>query len=417
MPWHVSRSDSCPESRPWAVIKDSDGSVEGCHASESDAKNQMAALYAQESLDPAGHKMQHKSFDILEAKADGESGTFEALVSVFGNVDSMGDRIQPGAFKNTLAKWSKSGDPIPVILSHDWQNPWSHIGVVNPGDAKETDRGLMVKGHLDVKDNEVARQVHRLMSRRSLKEFSFGYHVVKEKRGKDGANELQDLDLIEVGPTLKGANPATELHAVKSAIEEENQPPPTKAEVKREMDRLRAEEVTGEIVPTEPSPDQVEQLTETVQALAGSVTELKGQVDKALEEPPPPPKSEDQIRQELVKHRAAEETKDVPKGEPSPTPFETLSQQVETLTAAVAEMGTSLDEKLKALASAVEEPKRANSADMQRFRKEATQAVVEVDSDGVSFSKPPAPDPEPEREPEWALKARARREITQLLTD
>ena len=85
----------------------------------------------------------------------------------------MGDRIQPGAFKNTLAKWSKSGDPIPVILSHDWQNPWSHIGVVNPGDAKETDRGLMVKGHLDVKDNEVARQVHRLMCCRITSVWAF----------------------------------------------------------------------------------------------------------------------------------------------------------------------------------------------------------------------------------------------------
>jgi HK97 family phage prohead protease len=71
-----------------------------------------------------------------------------------------------------------------VILSHDWQNPWSHIGVIHPGDAKETDRGLFVKGHLDVKDNEVARQVHRLMSRRSLKEFSFGYKVVSEKRAR-----------------------------------------------------------------------------------------------------------------------------------------------------------------------------------------------------------------------------------------
>ena len=49
MPWHVERSDECPESRPYAVIKDDDGSVEGCHASEAAAEEQMAALYASEA--------------------------------------------------------------------------------------------------------------------------------------------------------------------------------------------------------------------------------------------------------------------------------------------------------------------------------------------------------------------------------
>jgi hypothetical protein len=56
------------------------------------------------------------------------------------------------------------------------------------------------------------------MSRRSLKEFSFGYSVPSggQRKADDGANELIEIDLYEVGPTLKGMNPATELHAVKS---------------------------------------------------------------------------------------------------------------------------------------------------------------------------------------------------------
>lgn len=49
MPWHVAKSEECPESRPWAVIKDDDGNVEGCHASEEAANKQMAALYASEN--------------------------------------------------------------------------------------------------------------------------------------------------------------------------------------------------------------------------------------------------------------------------------------------------------------------------------------------------------------------------------
>lgn len=198
--------------------------------------------------------MLHKSFDILDTKTDSEAGTFEATVAVFGNVDNGGDRILPGAFKNTLASWAASGDPIPVILSHQWNNPMAHIGVVN--EAHENAKGLWVKGTLDVKDNDVARQVHRLMMRRSLKEFSFGYSVPKggQKRAKDGANDLSEIELAEVGPTLKGMNPATELHSVKSALEEqehERQIEDLKAELaatRRELEQVKSQqaEVTDE---------------------------------------------------------------------------------------------------------------------------------------------------------------------------
>jgi HK97 family phage prohead protease len=48
VPWHVAESGKCPASRPWAVIKDSDSSIEGCHTSKTKANRQMAALYAKE---------------------------------------------------------------------------------------------------------------------------------------------------------------------------------------------------------------------------------------------------------------------------------------------------------------------------------------------------------------------------------
>lgn len=49
MPWHkVHNHSECPASRPWAVVKDADGEVEGCHETESDADDQLAALYAAE---------------------------------------------------------------------------------------------------------------------------------------------------------------------------------------------------------------------------------------------------------------------------------------------------------------------------------------------------------------------------------
>jgi hypothetical protein len=49
VPWHkVQNHSECSADKPWAVVKDSDGSVAGCHASEGDADSQLAALYANE---------------------------------------------------------------------------------------------------------------------------------------------------------------------------------------------------------------------------------------------------------------------------------------------------------------------------------------------------------------------------------
>jgi uncharacterized protein len=108
---------------------------------------------------------------------------------------------------------------VPVIWSHEWQTPDAHIGVAYAKDIVETDRGLLVKnGQLDIDDNPLARRIRKLMSRRSVKEFSFGYSVAPggDRRASDGANEIIEINLVEIGPTLKGANPATELQSVKS---------------------------------------------------------------------------------------------------------------------------------------------------------------------------------------------------------
>lgn len=138
-----------------------------------------------------------------------------AVVSVFSNVDAQGDRVMPGAFRRSLAAWKASGDPIPFLWSHQWQDPMAHIGVVR--DAYETDNGLEIWAEVD-DSTPFAKQVLKLLRERRVTEFSFAYNIPPsgERRGKDGANELHQLEIIEVGPTLRGANSATELLDVKS---------------------------------------------------------------------------------------------------------------------------------------------------------------------------------------------------------
>jgi hypothetical protein len=153
--------------------------------------------------------------DEIDAPADKAApGTFEALVSVFGNKDSYGEIVMPGAFTRTLSEWEAKGDPIPVYWSHRLDDPDMNIGHVL--EASETDEGLWVRAQLDL-DNPKAVQTHKLMKERRVTQFSFSFNVRDAAKSEDGnATELTDIELYEVGPTPIGANPDTELIGVKS---------------------------------------------------------------------------------------------------------------------------------------------------------------------------------------------------------
>lgn len=153
-------------------------------------------------------------------------GTFEAIVSVFGNVDLVGDRMVFGAFKDSLAKWKAGPDALPVIWAHQWENIDAHIGEaieyeeLPPGDERLPEKlkefgGLYIKGVNDLEE-EYARKVHKRMERRLIKEFSFAYDVLDEEEAEDGANDVKAVDLIEVGPCLKGANELTDHMGAKT---------------------------------------------------------------------------------------------------------------------------------------------------------------------------------------------------------
>ena len=155
-------------------------------------------------------------------KADGlEDGQFEAIVSVFGNEDSYGDVVMPGAFKGDLERWAAKGDPLPVIWSHDWTNPDSHLGWVVK--AEERPEGLWVRAQMDPDDladtTSRTAKVYRMLKGRRVTQFSFAYDVLKGGfetiNGRD-VYALHELKLHEVGPCLLGVNQETELLAVKA---------------------------------------------------------------------------------------------------------------------------------------------------------------------------------------------------------
>lgn len=187
-----------------------------------------------------------------------EEGQFTALVSVFGNRDSMGDVVLPGAFAETLAEWKGRGDPIPVIWSHDWSDPFSHIGHVT--EAEETPDGLVVTGQLDL-DNPKAQQVGRLLKGRRVTQFSFAYDVVEgawvEQEDARPYYELRKLKLHEVGPTLIGANQETELLAAKAVALAEGAKA-GRVLAQQHLDRLKEAHVAlGEVISAaDPDPEK-----------------------------------------------------------------------------------------------------------------------------------------------------------------
>src|ERR1035441_10553705 len=80
-------------------------------------------------------------FKMLTDAAGEPTGEVEFYAAKFGNVDLVGDRMVKGSFAKSLDEWRKSGNPIPVVFSHKWDDPFAMIGEADPNDVVEDDNG------------------------------------------------------------------------------------------------------------------------------------------------------------------------------------------------------------------------------------------------------------------------------------
>lgn len=175
-------------------------------------------------------------FKAVGDDASTAGGEFEAVVAVFGNIDSWGDVVLPGAFADTIEQWASGPDTLPVLWSHRMDDPHFNIGEVtelrefNGGEQDlpewvdpfvRENGGLWVKGRIDTGPDAspVAVQALRLLKSRRVTQFSFAYDEVDS--GPVDVNGLEawglkKLKLYEVSPTQVGANELTELIAAKA---------------------------------------------------------------------------------------------------------------------------------------------------------------------------------------------------------
>ena len=158
------------------------------------------------------------------------------------------------AFKTTLEEKRQKNAVLPIVFSHAWDDPMKVIGEADTHAVLETEDGLLVQGKLDINNgNPVADQVHKAMKKGWITDWSFGFTVREggEKTVK-GVNEISNVDLIEAGPTLKGANPEAQLQIVKSLPAEAKRIPVSDemledaAALKAHIDKELSEDVSAD---------------------------------------------------------------------------------------------------------------------------------------------------------------------------
>lgn len=242
MPWHVAKSDDCPSSRPWAVIKDDDGEVEGCHETEDEANEQMRALYASEEDDKAMTRKNRKSSETdpttdprFERKAvsvvgvkivDEAQGIVEAVVSGIGNVDDGGDIVMPTFFESSLNTHLQK---LPKgVWSHDWDLPVAKtletytlpVGDPRlPKGLKEAGAGgQYVKGQFNLRTQRGrdAFEDVKFFSASDEQEWSIGYVPIITEVDENGNRQLKEGAWYEWSPVLFGMNPLTATVGVKN---------------------------------------------------------------------------------------------------------------------------------------------------------------------------------------------------------
>jgi HK97 family phage prohead protease len=137
----------------------------------------------------------------FEIKSLDEGGKISGYASVFGTLDSDGDVIVKGAFRDTLAMCREKGKYPKMLWQHD-----PSIIVGKWTDMIEDDHGLKVEGHF-ILDVEKGREGYALAKAGVLDSLSVGFNTQEAERGEMRGRVITKVDLWEVSCVTWGANP------------------------------------------------------------------------------------------------------------------------------------------------------------------------------------------------------------------
>lgn len=160
----------------------------------------------------------------LETKfvADTSTGEFDGYASVFGNPDSYGDVVSPGAFTDTLAKLKSEGRMLPMYANHGRAFGGDTLPVGVWKSVEEDGHGLKVHGQIVALDSDTGRRIYGLVKSGALGGLSIGFRVAPggakmgEKAGEP-KRTLNKVDLSEISLVDDPANTLARVASLKTA--------------------------------------------------------------------------------------------------------------------------------------------------------------------------------------------------------
>ena len=185
----------------------------------------------------------------LEVKADGLADGIllhiKAYALAFGNVDSWGDIILPGACDDFLK--SEDADRLALCWQHDIRTV---IGKITAKGAD--DYGMWIEA--DILDTSAGRDAAVLLKSGAVKEFSIGYRADKyrwEKReGYDyDIRILEAITVYECSPVTRAANASAIVISAKAFKHDGPEPEPKAEEPKNDttINKTHSQMTTEEI--------------------------------------------------------------------------------------------------------------------------------------------------------------------------
>lgn len=156
-------------------------------------------------------RLECKFDDVAEAEG---KMTFSGYGAVFGNVDSYGDVIAPGAFAKSLAAHQMAGTSPMMFLNHD---AFNSLPIGRWTDMSEDGYGLKVTGEL--LDTTMGRDTYVALKAGAITGLSIGFYPVKYTLGTkadEPLRTLEEVEVVEVSVVGLPANGKARVQAVKS---------------------------------------------------------------------------------------------------------------------------------------------------------------------------------------------------------
>jgi Escherichia/Staphylococcus phage prohead protease len=156
----------------------------------------------------------------LELRFSGQEaaqGVISGHASIFvgqpgGGPDSYGDVIAQSAFKATIAAHAAAGTMPVMLWSHDPAHP-----VGRWIDIREDDRGLFVRGQLNLQTS-AGREAFEHLKARDIGGLSIGFQIAEGgfQRQADGSRLLTAIELFEISLCAMPAARAARITEIKS---------------------------------------------------------------------------------------------------------------------------------------------------------------------------------------------------------